>query len=150
MSEQTSTYSATPQQSTLPVGQLKTDRGLVKVILLSIVTLCIYTLAFFAGVGNDMNIIASRYDGKKTMNHWLLFFIIGPLTCGIGYFVWFHNLSKRIGGELERRGKATSFGAKTFWLWNVLGTLIIVGPFVYIHKLCKAMNELAQDYNTRG
>lgn len=40
--------------------------------------------------------------------------------------------------------------AATYWLWNVLGVLIIVGPFIYMYKLLHAMNDLCADYNQRG
>lgn len=138
------------QPSTAPVGQLKTNRSLVKLILLSIVTLGIYSIVYYSGISNDINVIASRYDGKKTMHYALLLFIIGPITAGIAYFVWFHKLSNRIGSELKRRNLSYSFDASSFWLWNVLGTLIVVGPFVYAHKLAKASNMIAGHYNING
>lgn len=138
------------QASTALVGQLKTNRGLVKFILLSLITFGIYALVFFCSVSNDINVIANRYDGKKTMHYALLFFLVGPLTLEIGTIVWQHKISNRIGNELNRRGIAYSFSASDYWLWNVLGSLIIVGPFVYLYKLCKAMNELCAHYNVNG
>ncbi len=42
------------------------------------------------------------------------------------------------------------FNSNTFWLWSVLGSLIAVGPLVYLSKFCKAMNFLANDYNVNG
>lgn len=137
--------------NTTPVLQLKTNRGLLKFILLSLVTFGIYALVFYSKVSTDINLIASRYDGKKTMHYCLLTFIVAPITFGIGAIVWCHRISERIGSELTRRGIAYSFDASTFWLWNVLGSLLFgVGPFVYLHKLCKAMNLLSADYNTKG
>lgn len=133
-----------------PVRQLNTHRGLLKFILLGIITLGIYPLVFYSGISEDINLIASRYDGRKTMHFCLLFFLVGPITLGIADLVWFHNISSRMGNELSRRGIAYSFGATDYWLWNVLGSLIIVGPFVYLHKLAKASVLLAQDYNVRG
>ena len=133
-----------------PALQLKTNRGLLKFILLSIITFGIYALVFYSKVSSDINLIASRYDGKKTMHYCLLTFIIAPITCGIGAIVWSHRISARIGNELARRGIAYDFGASTYWLWNVLGALIGVGPFVYLHKLCRAMNLLSADFNTKG
>jgi hypothetical protein len=79
-----------------------------------------------------------------------LFFIFSWLTLGIAPVVWFHRISKRIGNELKRRGISYSFGAGSFWGWNVLGVIIGVGPFIYTHKLFKAMNKLAKDYNEIG
>lgn len=133
-----------------PARQLVCSRGAVKSILLTIITLGIYSIVLFTKMGEELNITASKYDGKKTMNYCLLFFIVGPLTLGIGYLVWFHNFSKRIGNELSRRGLDYSFGASTFWLWNVLGSLILIGPFVYLHKITKAINVINEDYNTKG
>ena len=48
-----------------PVAQLKTNRSLVKFILLSLVTFGIYALVVMSGVSTDINIVASRYDGKR-------------------------------------------------------------------------------------
>lgn len=133
-----------------PAIQLKANRGWLKTVLLSLITFDIYGIVFFSRVSSDINIIASRYDGKKTMHFCLLFFLIAPITLGIGALVWFHRLSARIGRELSRRGLPYRFGPGTFWLWNVLGLLIGIGPIIYLHKLCKAMNYLCDDFNARG
>ena len=133
-----------------PAMQLKTNRDLLKVILLTIVTLGIYSIVFYSGVGEDLNAIASRYDGKKTMHYCLIFFLLTPITAGIAALVWYHKLSDRVGSELMRRGINYTFNAGTYWLWAVLGSLIIVGPFVYIAKMCAAMNELCRSYNANG
>lgn len=134
-----------------PALQLKTNRGLVKCILLSLITFGIYALVFYSKVSTDINIIASRHDGKKTMHFCLLTFIVAPITLGIAAIVWIHKLSARIGRELARRGIAYGFSAETYWLWGVLGSLLFgIGPFVYLHKFCKAMNLLSADYNVNG
>ena len=52
--------------------------------------------------------------------------------------------------ELKRRGVAYSFGAADYWLWNVLGSLIVIGPFVYLHKMFKATNLMNAHYNVNG
>ena len=129
---------------------LKTNRGMIKTILLSIITLGIYSIVFYSNISSDINIIASRYDGKKTMHYCLLIFLVAPITLGIGAIVWSHRICARMGNELRRRGIAYSFGAGSFWGWNVLGSLIGIGPFVFLHKLCKAINLLCADYNARG
>lgn len=136
--------------SIAPRGKLKTNKGLLKTILLSIVTFGIYSLVVMSSVSNDINIVASRYDGKRTMHFCLLAFIIAPITFGIAGIVWYHKISNRIGAELRRRGIAYKLSAADFWLWNVLGSFIIVGPFVYLHKLLKATNLMNAHYNTHG
>lgn len=132
------------------IAQLKTNRGLIRFILFSIITLGIYPLVFYSCISADINTIASRYDGKRTMHFCLLLFIVAPITLGIGAIVWYHRLSARIGAELSRRGIGYSFGAGSFWGWNVLGMLIVIGPLVYLHKLCRAMNLLSGSYNVMG
>ena len=136
--------------STAPVGQLKTNKGLLKTILLSLITFGIYPLVVMSAVSNDINIVASRYDGKKTMHFCLLVFIVAPITFGIAGIVWYHRISNRIGNELSRRGIAYSFSATDFWLWNVLGSLIVIGPFVYLYKMFKATNLMNAHYNVNG
>ena len=128
----------------------KTDRNMWMVMLLSLVTCGIYGIIFYSSLGEDINSLASRRDGKKTMHFCLLFFLVAPITCGIAALVWNNNISARIGDEARARGIDTNFGASTFWLWNVLGSLIIVGPFIYLHKLCKTMNAICEHHNATG
>lgn len=139
-----------PAVSAVPVGQLKTNRGLLKFILLSFLTFGIYGIVVMSCVSTDINIIAGRYDGRKTMHYCLVYFLFSWLTLGIVPLVWSHKLSGRIGRELNRRKINYKFGSGSFWGWAVLGSLILVGPLVYLHKLLKAMNLLSLHYNLRG
>lgn len=137
-------------QPSAPAVQLKTNRGLVKYILLSLVTFGIYGIVCMSGVSTDINLIASKYDGKKTMHFCLLAFVFSWLTCGIGVLVWFHKISNRMGDELKRRNIDYKMSAGSFWLWNILGSFIVVGPIIYMYKFFKAINLLAADYNING
>ena len=136
--------------TTAPGVKLKTNRGLLKYLLLSLITFGIYGLVVMSAVSTDINLIASRHDGKKTTHFCLMAFVFSWLTLGIAPIVWYHKVSARVGKELDRRGIAYGFGAGSFWGWNVLGSLIVVGPFVYLHKMLKAMNLLSEDYNVNG
>ena len=133
-----------------PAAQLKTNRSLVKFILLSIVTLGIYAIVVMSGISTAINTVASRYDNKKTMHFCLVALVFSWLTVGIVPLIWYHRISNRIGDEMRRRELGSDFSAKDFWLWGILGSLIIVGPFIYTHKLLSNMNKLAEDYNTVG
>lgn len=133
-----------------PQRQLKTNKGLLKFILLSLITFGIYAIVIMSAVSDDINVAASRYDGKRTMHFCLLAFIINPLTFGIASIVWYHKVSARIGDELVRRGIVYSFGASDFWLWNILGSLIGIGPLVYHYKMFKAVNLMNEHYNVNG
>ena len=127
---------------------LPESRGFIKWLLLSIVTLGIYSLVMMYHISEEINLVAAK-DGKKTMNYLLLIFIVGPITLGIGAVVWMHRICARIGAQLETRKLDYKFGAGTFWGWGVLGALIVVGPIVFMHKLLVSMNKLNADFNSK-
>ena len=141
----------TPERTvhSAPVLQLPTSRGLGKMIFLGILTLGIYPLVIWCRIVTELNIVASRYDGERTMS-FLGAMMLSPITLGTFPFVWFHDLCRRMGAELSRRGICYDFGASSFWLWGVLGSFILVGPFVFVHKLMKSMNLLNGDFNLQG
>lgn len=126
---------------------MKTNRSWVKLWLLSIITLGIYGIWYWTTYGEDLNLLAPQR--KKTMNYCLVFFIFSWLTLGIVPIVWQHRVSAKIGNILRERGINYNVSAADYWLWGVLGSLIIVGPFIYYHKMSKAMNLAAGDYNNR-
>ena len=132
-----------------PALQLPTKRSLVKMIFLSLLTFGIYGIVINSRISEEINIVASRSDGQRTM-HYLLMTMITPITFGIYGLVWNHFLAERIGNELRRRGYDYKFGASSFWLWNILGSFILIGPFVYCHKLMKSMNMINASYNYYG
>ncbi|MBQ4395072.1 MAG: DUF4234 domain-containing protein [Paludibacteraceae bacterium] len=126
---------------------LRTERSFVAYFFLNIITLGIYSLVQVSHIGSEVNLIASEHDGKHTMHFCWIVFIFSWLTLGIASLVWYHRISNRIGNELRRRGVTSDFGADTFWLWFILGSLIYIGPFVYIYKRIVAMNQLNDLYN---
>ncbi len=132
-----------------PRVQFAANRGLIKMILLGLVTFGIYDIVIWCKIVTELNVAASRYDGRRTMPY-LAMTTLMPWTLGIVSFVWYHNVCDRIGNELRRRGLDYKFGAGTFWLWNVLGSFILVGPFVFVHKFMKAMNMINRDFNVNG
>ncbi|MCR5649355.1 MAG: zinc-ribbon domain-containing protein [Oscillospiraceae bacterium] len=143
-------YAPAPVYGQAPAYQVKTNRSLGKVFWLGLITFGIYDIVFYSKLSTDANVMISRHDGKKTMHYCLVFFLFSWLTLGIVPLVWGSKLSSRLGRELARRGIDYRFGAGTFWGWNIFGSLILVGPFIYIHKLCKSANLIAADYNVRG
>ncbi|EEH66920.1 MAG: DUF4234 domain-containing protein [Actinomyces urogenitalis] len=127
-----------------------TSRSLIGYLIASFFTFGLYSLYRWSEISSTINAIASRYDGRKTMHYLLLALIVAPLTLGIGYFVWSHNICGRIGAEAARRGRPGMLSSADFWLWMVLGSLIIVGPFVYCYRVFQAMNFISESYNTQG
>lgn len=135
----------------VPAFQHPTGRGLLKWILFGIITLGIYQLVIMTKISGEINTVASRHDGKSTMNYLLLAFIVGPITLGIGTLVWWHRICNRFGAELKRRGIIYNISAGTFWGWGVLGVLLFgLGPLIFIYKFLKASNLINADYNQKG
>lgn len=132
-----------------PVCQHPTNRAWWKMILLGLVTFGIYPMVIMCRIPTELNVAASRYDGKRTMPYFAMT-MLTPVTLGILSIVWIHKLCNRIGDELKRRGIDYKFSAATYWLWGVLGSMIFVGPFVYLHKFMKAMNKINADFNVNG
>ena len=104
---------------TPPAYRLPTRRGFWKMLLLGIITGFIYPLVIMSRISVEINMVASRHDGKRTM-HFLWMPIVGVITLGVYFFVWIHKLCNRIGNELRRRQVCYRFGAGSFWLWNFL------------------------------
>ena len=127
--------------------RIQTNRTLLKYIVFSFLTFGIYRIYIYTKISCEINKIASKYDKKSTMNYLLINFIFAWFTFGLAHIVWHHNLSTRIGDELRRRNAADDFGVADYWCWGILGILVIIGPWVYVHKLLNAMNYLADEHN---
>ena len=125
-----------------PKLQLPTRRSLVKMIFLSIVTLGIYPMVIWSRLVGEVNMVASRYDGERSMSFFGML-MLSPITLGIHSLVWMNKLCRRIGAELQRRSIDYSFGAKDFWIWcflmsflygvcmGVIGALYAIGFDLY-------------------
>lgn len=128
---------------------LKTNRSMWKMMLLSILTFGIYLIVFFIPFSFDIDKVMPKKDGSKTFN-FLLAYILGIFTGSIVMWIWYYHITDRIETALEQRGIDYSFSTGDFWGWYLIGSLILVGPFIYYHKLCKAMNLLCEDFNKKN
>lgn len=103
--------------------RLPIKRSLLKMILLGIVTFGIYPMVIWSRLVGEVNLVASRYDGERSMSFFGML-MLAPLTLGIHSLVWINKLCRRIGTELQRRSIAYIFGAKDFWLWAFLVSIL--------------------------
>ena len=114
----------------LPVGKV---RSAVTVILLSIVTLGIYSLYWQYKVFQEMK----DYSGQG---------VGGVIALIIAIFVGIVNaflLPYEVGGLYEARGQQKPVSAAT-GLWYFPGILILVGPIIWFVKTNGALNEYWQ------
>ncbi len=129
--------------------KLKTNYAWWKLLFLSIVTLFIYPAIMCEQRAQDLNIAASRYDGKRTKSPLLKAFLM-PFTLGIYHFVYEHKYASRLGTELNRRGIKYNLCPGHYWLLCVLLGFTVVCPIIYSHKLCKATNHINKHFNEHG
>ncbi len=142
-------YEAAAKEKAHKEPVLKTNRSMWKLMILNILTLGIYNILFFIPFSFDIDKIAPKRDGSKTFNY-LFAWILAIFTLNVVVWAWFYHITQRVEEALTEHSIDYSFGMSDFWLWYLLGSFILVGPFVYFHKLCKAMNLLCEDYNEKN
>lgn len=128
---------------------LKTNRSVWKLLILNVLTLGIYSIFFFMPLSFDLDKAAPRRDGKRTMNY-MLAWILSFFTLTLVIDIWMYMITARIEDALDERKLRYDFGTNHFWGWFILGALILVGPYIYFHKLCRAMNLLCESYNEQA
>lgn len=126
--------------------QLETNRSMWKLMILTILTFGLYPILFFIPFSFDLDKVAPKRDGSKTMN-FLWAWLLSLFTFSLVLDIWHYGIAARVEEALEKRNINYNFSRSDFWIWFLLGTLFFIGPFIYYHKLCKAMNLLCQSYN---
>lgn len=143
-------YEAAAKERAHKEPKLKTNRSMWKLMILNILTLGIYSILFFIPFSFDIDKVAPRRDGKKTFNY-LFAWLLSIFTFQIVIAAWFHIITQRVEDALAENDINYSFGMGDFWGWYVFGSfLCFVGPFVYFHKLCTAMNLLCENFNAKN
>ena len=130
-------------------AKLTTDRSMWKLMLFNILTVGIYSIFFFLPFSFDIDKVAPNGDRSRTMNY-LFAYVLSLFTFSIVLDIWHYQIAERVEDALLVRNIDYEFGKRDFWLWFILGSFILVGPFVYFHKLCTAMNLLCRDYNEKS
>jgi len=139
------------QISSNPTPVLRRNRGLTKFFFLGWLTLGIYDIVVLSHISKEINLIATKDDGKNTMHYCLIAFIFSWLTMGIVPLIWQHNITERMENQLSIRQISYKFTTGTFWGWGIFGALLLgIGPLIYIHKMMKAMNLINNDFNQKG
>ena len=139
-------YEAQRKEREYKPAKLKTNRQMWKLMLFNVLTLGLYSILFFIPLSFDIDKVAPKRDGEKTMNY-LWAHILAYFTFSIVVDIWHYHIAKRIEEALSAREIEYEFGTRDFWIFFVLGSFFLVGPFVYFHKLCTAMNFLCESYN---
>ena len=129
--------------------KLTTNRNMWKLMILNILTLGVYSVFFFTPLADELDKISPKKDRSKTMSFFAAY-VLAFFTASIVMTYWHYQIADRIDDALSECGIPMDFGTGDFWGWYFFGSLILVGPFIYFHKLCKAMNALCEDYNRKN
>jgi hypothetical protein len=113
-----------------PSGPLGKVRGTGMVILLTIVTLGIYSLVYYYSTHEEMK--RHSGDGLGGVLALVLAFFVGVVSPFL--------LSKEVGDLYERQGRSAPVTALT-GLWVFPGILILIGPFVWLVRTNGALND---------
>ena len=124
---------------------MKTNRSLLVLILLSIITLGIYSLYFWYRYAQDMNTVCAQ-DGKHTRGV-LARIVFSVLTLGLYELIWMYGVGERVSYNCHQRGLHCNTTGSGLLLWHILGAFIFIGPFVALHKMIDGLNDLSAAHN---
>lgn len=131
------------------VSHIKTDRGLIKLILLSFITCGIYDLWFIHDLAKDVNVMCEG-DGKKTAGL-LKMMLLTLITCGIYGIFWWISIADRMYLNGSRYNTQIPNTGSSVMLWILLGTFCLPFlSFVAYYQVIENANTLAAAYNERG
>ncbi len=127
---------------------VKQNRSLLIYIILSILTLGIYSFYNTYSIAKDTNTICEG-DGEKTSGLFL-YIVFTILTCGIYSFVWYYKIGNRLQANGDKYGLKIVENGTTLLVWQLLGSLLCgIGAFIALHILFKNLNALATAYNAK-
>lgn len=127
---------------------LKTNRSLVTLILLSLITCGIYGIIFWWSYTKELN-TACGNDGEQSPNY-IVVLLLSTITFGIYYYYWIYKQGNRIQKAAEAYGIHCQENGTTVLLWQLFGLLLCgVGALIGSHIMIKNLNMICNQYNMR-
>ena len=128
--------------------KLKINRGLIKVIFLTIFTLGIYHFVLIHGVSRDLNAVCA--DDRRKTGGVVKYILLSIVTLGIYSIIWWCCSAHRIAAYGRRHNVPTETGAASWILWHIFGIFLCgIGPLVALHRYLESMNLICRDAITR-
>lgn len=128
---------------------IKTDRSIIKYILLSLVTCGIYSLWFIYDLAKDVNTMCEG-DGKKTAGL-VKMLLLTLITCGIYGVYWWISIADRMYMNGSRYDADIPYKGSSVMLWYLLGLFCLnLLSYVAIYYVIENANALALAYNNHG
>ena len=127
---------------------IKTDRGVIGWLLLSIVTCRIYSYYFLYCLARDINVMCQD-DGDSTPGL-AAFILLSFVTCGFYGLYWYYKIGNRLQANAPRYGLMFQENGTTVLMWQIVGALLCgLGPIFAMNIIIKNTNAMATVYNTR-
>lgn len=157
LSSSTPASSSTPVSSSMlsslhlpPMGYapIKTDRGVIGWLLLSIVTCGIYSYYFLYCLARDINVMCQD-DGDSTPGL-AAFILLSFVTCGFYALYWYYKIGNRLQANAPRYGLMFQENGTTVLMWQIVGALLCgLGLIFAMNIIIKNTNAMATAYNVR-
>lgn len=141
-------YAQQPAPAPMGYTPIKTDRGVIGWLLLSIVTCGIYSYYFLYCLARDINVMCQD-DGDSTPGL-AAFILLSFVTCGFYALYWYYKIGNRLQANAPRYGLMFQENGTTVLMWQIVGALLCcLGPIFAMNIIIKNTNAMATAYNVR-
>ncbi len=141
-------YAQQPAPAPMGYTPIKTDRGVIGWLLLSIVTCGIYSYYFLYCLARDINVMCQD-DGDSTPGLAALI-LLSFVTCGFYALYWYYKIGNRLQANAPRYGLMFQENGTTVLMWQIVGALLCgLGPIFAMNIIIKNTNAMATAYNVR-
>lgn len=141
-------YTQQPAPAPMGYAPIKTDRGVIGWLLLSIVTCGIYSYYFLYCLARDINVMCQD-DGDSTPGL-AAFILLSFVTCGFYGLYWYYKIGNRLQANAPRYGLMFQENGTTVLMWQIVGALLCgLGPIFAMNIIIKNTNAMATAYNAR-
>ncbi len=128
---------------------LPTNRNVVTVVLLSIITCGIYAYYNLYAIARDVNIACA--DDDENTPGLAVYLLLSLVTCGFYYLYWLYKLGNRLAKNAASYGISIEEDGSHILLWKVLGILICcIGSYYGDYILLKNTNAICEAYNRKN
>ena len=127
------------------VRHMDTDRSLLLLVLLTMVTCGIYYYVFIYNVAQDMNDMCQDND---TTGGLVAFILLSVVTCGLYSLYWEYKVANRLQRNAPVYGLTFTENGTSVLLWRLLGALLcVVGSYYGMYLWINNLNQLSAAYN---
>ena len=126
---------------------LKTNRGFIKLLLLSLITFGIYGLYFTYKMAQEANLAD---PAGKRVGGLVAYIFYTMFTLGIYAFYWNYRVCEKFGVAVRSTGQQPRITGGSWLLWTIFGVLLLgIGPIVAAVKQIHLWNDANTIYNNR-